>query len=137
MTKHVVSTLASHTDYADWVTHAGLRSIQKKVTVKGGAGIALQGGGQIVDTPYGVRTEVSDEDAAFLLANDHFKEHMKNGFVKIVNRPVDPDDAAKSMATDDGSRPKNAGDVEDYKKRNAAKTEPGTPPLQAVTNKGR
>ena len=70
------------------------------MVVRGGAGIAQPGGGRPVVTPQGVRTEVSDADAAFLEAHEHFKEHAKQGFVRIVNSAQDPDKAAKSMAGD-------------------------------------
>ncbi len=133
MAKHVISTLSADTAYVDWVNNAGLNTIQKRVTVKGGAGVALQGGGQIVATPQGVRTEISDADAEFLLNHAHFKDHMKGGYVKIVNKAVDPDAGAKDMQSDDGSRPRNADDVKAAQKN----TEDGTPPLQAVTNKGK
>lgn len=133
MTKHVMSTLSADTKYTSWVNHAGLNTIERAVLVKGGAGVALMGGGQIVTSPQGIRTEVSDADAAFLIEHEHFKEHAKRGFVRIVTKAQDPDDAAKSMEKDDGSRPKTPADVAAAQK----KTEDGTAPIQAVTNKGK
>src|SRR5665213_983026 len=97
MSKHVISTLSADTKYTGWVTNAGLNSAERSVLVKGGAGVALMGGGQIVTTPQGARTELSDADAAFLAEHAHFKDHEKRGFVKIISKAQDPDDAAKSM----------------------------------------
>jgi len=133
--KHVISTLAAPTAYAGWLSNAGLNTIEKKVVINGGAGVAILGGGQIVDTPNASRTEVSDEDAAWLAKHDHFIDHQKRGFVKIVNVPIDPEKAAKSMSKDDGSKPKTPSDVKAAAEANAAKMEAGTPPLQVVTNK--
>lgn len=135
--KHVISTLAAPTAYVGWVHNAGLNTIEKKVVIGGGAGVAVIGGGQIIDTPAGVRTEVSDQDAAFLMNHDHFKEHLKRGFVKIVNRPEDPEKSAESMETDTGSAPKTPADVKAAAEANARKAEAGTPPLQAIMNKGK
>jgi hypothetical protein len=110
--KHVISTLAADMKYVGWIHQAGINSIEKVVLVRGGAGVVMQSAsGLAAGTPGGLRTEVSDEDAAWLLKDPHFKEHAKRGFVKIVDKPVDPEKAADSMATDDGGRPKNSDDV--------------------------
>lgn len=135
--KHVFSTLSADTRYNQWVHNAGINTTERSVLVKGGAGVALLGGGQIVDTPQGVRTEVSDEDAAFLAAHKQFQDHLKRGFVKIMNSAQDPDKAAQSMEKDTGSNPKTPADVKEAAEAAAKKAEPGTPPLQAITNKGK
>lgn len=115
--KHVISTLAANTKYVGWVHQAGINSIERVVEVRGGAGVALQSAGQInAGTPGGLRTEISDDDAAWLSKHAHFQEHLKRGFVRIEDKPVDPEKAAQSMAEDDGSRPKTNEDV----KRDAA-----------------
>lgn len=133
MTRHVISTLPADTKYVAWHKNAGINMLGHGVLVKGGAGVALMGGGQIVTTPHGIRTEVSDADAAFLESDPHFQEHAKRGFVRILKSAQDPDKSAESMATDDGSRPKTPADVA----ASAKKTDDGTPPLQAVTNKAK
>lgn len=131
--KHIISTLAADTRYTGWVNSGGLNVVDHSVLVKGGAGVALMGGGQIITTPQGARTEVSDEDAAWLAQHSHFKDHMKGGFVKIENRAVDPDKAAQQMADDDGGKPKTPTDVAAAQK----KADPDISPVQAVTNKGK
>jgi len=131
--KSVISTLTADTRYSKWVTQAGLNTVERSVLIKGGAGVARLGRPE--ETPQGTRTEISDEDADFLQNHNHFKDHMKRGFVRIVSKAPDPDKAAQSMEKDKGSAPKTADDV---KATAEAKEKPdGTPPLQVVTNKGK
>ena len=112
--KHVISTLASDNRYTAWVTQEGVHTVERSVLVRGGAGLVNKHG-----TPEGVSTEVSNEDAEFLANHDHFKEHQKRGFVRIVSNSIrepDPDTAAQTMETDEGSRPRTPGDVEKFSK---------------------
>lgn len=132
MSKFVISTLSADNRYTNWTTNGGVNMEGRSVLVRGGAGIAARGGGKNVVTPRGVRTEVSDAEAEFLAAHPHFKEHAKNGFVRIVNSAQEPDKAAKSMEKD-ASGPKTDKDVAEDAKRNDKGD--GTPPIQAVTNK--
>lgn len=131
MSKFVISTLTAPVKYTGWLQNNGVNTVQKEVLVQGGAGIALTSGAH-VRTPQGVQTEVSDEDAAFLASHQHFKDHMKGGFVKICDRSQVPDKAAKDMA-EDKSRPKTDKDVAADNKANDKGD--GTPGLQAVGNK--
>jgi hypothetical protein len=135
MTRHVISTLSADTRYTGWSKNAGLNTSDRSVLVRGGAGVALMGGGQVVDTPQGVRTEVSDADAVFLSEHRQFRDHVARGFVKILNTAQDPEKSAQSMEVDDGSRPKTPADVAEAAKK--AQKDAGTPPLQAVNNKGK
>lgn len=138
MAKHVYSTLSTDTTYADWLTQPGVNTIEKKVLVRGGAGVASQGNGPNIYTPFGVRTEVSDEDAAFLANHGMFKFHQERGHVKIESIARDADKVAQKMDADTGGKPKTPEDVaEDAAK--AAK-DSGLKPsetLHAVTNKGK
>jgi hypothetical protein len=131
MSKYVISTLTAPNRYAGWDKSGGVNVIERSVLVRGGAGIALRDGSNII-TPNGVQTEVSDADAEFLANHPHFKEHMKGGFVKIVDSSQVPDKAAKEMATD-GSRPKTGADV---KADNDKATGPDATTVQAVSNAG-
>jgi hypothetical protein len=135
--RHIISTLSADTRYTNWRNDAGLNTPDHSVLVRGGAGVALIGGGQIVETPQGVRTEVSDSDAVFLSEHPQFKEHVARGFVRILNTAQDPDKVAESMASDVGSLPKTPEDVKKAADEAAKKQEAGTPPLQAVTNKAK
>lgn len=132
--RHVISTLAADTRYTNWVNNAGLNMPDHSVLVRGGAGVAHRGSGDIW-TPDGLRTEVSDEDAAWLAKHPHFIEHQKKGFVKIVDKPLDANKAAQTMADNDGSRPKTEADVKADAEKAAA--EVGLKPeetLQVTTN---
>ena len=135
--RHIISTLSADTRYTNWRNDAGLNTADHSVLDRGGAGVALVGGGQIVNTPQGVRTEVSDSDSVFLSEHPQFKEHVARGFVRILSTAVDPEKSAQSMATDVGSLPKTPADVKAAAEINARKVEDGTPPLQAVLNKGK
>lgn len=135
--KHVISTLAASTKYTGWVHTAGINTIERIVEVRGGAGVALLSAGQIVGagTPSGVRTEISDDDAAWLMQHKQFQDHLKRGFVRIVDKPVDPEVASKTMSDDDASRPKTEQDVKKDAADTAAKA--GLTPdetLQVATN---
>ena len=116
MTRHVISTLGADTVYTDWESHGGPHKAVKQVLVKGGAGIIspLTLAGSVRAAPDGVSTEISNEDAEFLSNHPHFREHQKRGFVKIISMDKNANTVAQSMEKDDGSRPRNAADVEKY-----------------------
>lgn len=117
MTRHVISTLGADTVYTDWESHGGPHQAKRQVLIKGGAGIVSPlslVGGSVRAAPDGVSTEVSNEDAEFLSNHAHFKEHQKRGFVKIITMDKNANTVAQSMEKDEGSRPRNAGDVEKY-----------------------
>jgi len=128
MGKHVISTLTADNQYNDWVNHGGMNSLTKSVLVRGGAGVANR---QFV-TPDGVRTPVTNEEAEFLSNHALFREHQERGFVKIINIDRDPNSVAQAMSKDDGSRPRNDGDVERFVKDKKLDKEEK---LQVVTNK--
>lgn len=131
--KNVISTLAADNRYTGYIKQGGLNQVERAVLVRGGSGVALRSGGESFSTPSGVRTEVSDEDADWLMNNEHFKEHLKRGFVRIEKKAVDPEKAARTMADDDGGKPKTPEDV----KKAAKVSDPDVSPVQAVTNKGK
>jgi hypothetical protein len=134
--KQVYSTLSADTRYTGWEKTAGLNTPHKGVLIRGGAGIAVRGGAvRNVVTPQGVRTEVSAEDAAWLMQHPQFREHMKNGFIRVQDQVDDPNKAAQSMAVDKGSAPKSDSDVaaDNARAGKDGKDEDGKP-LQAVTN---
>jgi hypothetical protein len=129
MSKYVISTLAADNTYANWNKSDGVNTINRKVLVRGGAGIRPRGG----VAPEGVQTEVSDEDAAYLATHPQFMEHAERGFVRIESSERDPDRSAREMERD-GSRPRTAADVaEDNRRANRDQTD--TAAVQAVTNR--
>ena len=139
MAKHVISTLGADTRYTKWMNQGGPHTALRSVLVKGGAGIVSPLSfvrGSVRAAPEGVSTEVSNEDAEFLAAHDQFKEHQKRGFVKIINMDKNPDSVAQSMEKDEGSRPRNAGDVKKYSedlKKKLGKSDPAAD-LKVTTN---
>lgn len=145
MSKYVISTLTADNRYVGWHKDNGVNTVERSVLVRGGAGVATPGGGRNVVTPQGVRTEMSDSDADFLLAHQHFQDHMKRGFVRIVNKADDPDKKAQSMEKDEardteglrkaGSKPLTPQEVQEAAAIAAKKQEAGSPELQVVTNK--
>lgn len=134
MAKHIFSTLAADNRYTNWRNDAGLNTPEHSVLIKGGAGVALIGNGQLVDTPRGARTEVSDADAAFLQSHPQFMDHVKRGFIVIANKPKDPDVAAEDMEKDAGSAPKTPADVKASQRKTA---DDDVQPVQAVVGNGK
>lgn len=133
MTKYVVSTLTADNLYTDWVNNNGTNNPAHSVLVKGGAGVADPKLAAVISADVnfreGVITQVSDQDAAFLEKNLHFKFHQERGFVKIISVNKNPETVAHSMEKDNGSRPRNENDVKEFAKKKGDDT------LQAVTNK--
>jgi hypothetical protein len=131
-----MSTLAADNRYTGWVTNAGLNTVERSVLIRGGAGVAVKGARNPGDTAHGLRTEVSDEDAAWLATHKQFQAHQKRGFVRIMNTAQDPNKAAASMAADDGSRPMTAADVKaDAEKAAAGSDLKPEETLSVTTNK--
>lgn len=100
---HIASTLTNSTRYTDF-ERAGDGSLIEKfaVTVNGGFGLANKN----FITPQGaVLTQVSDEEAAFLMKHQQFKDHMKGGFVKVLAKSQDGEKVAADMDRADKSQP--------------------------------
>lgn len=108
MTKYVYSTLTCDNEYADWQRAGDQQSIHRKVLVNGGHGVMNKN----FMTPLGVETEVSDEDAEFLLNNSAFKFHMDGGFVRIEGQSFNPERVAADMTGADGSAQLTPADYE-------------------------
>jgi hypothetical protein len=138
MAKHVFSTLSAGTEYTEWVTQPGVNTVLRKVVIRGGAGIATQGNGPNIYTPFGVRTEVSDDDAEFLAKHGIFQLHQKHGHVRIESIAKDADKVAEKMEADTGSKPVTPAQVKKDAEEAAKKS--GLSPtetLQVVQNKGK
>lgn len=87
---------------------AGHNEVLKRVVIKGGHGLA----DKHLFTPHGVVTQVSDEDMQFLLENESFKKHVKDGFITFDKKKSDPEKKAKNMADKDRSAPLTPKDFE-------------------------
>ncbi len=119
----------TYCDYGPIDKNAGQNIARKKVTIKGGHGVASQARGPSMGgiyTPIGVVTEVSDSDLEFLLANKSFQRHMAAGFMTVDKKKVEPAKKAIDMAQKDGSAPVTLKDFED-----SESSEPGLRILKA------
>lgn len=106
---HVISTLATGQTYVDYTPAGNVNVAIKSVSIKGGHGVANKSNlleGHVL-TPNGVVTEVSDDELSFLKSNAFFMDHVKKGFVTIVERAAKPkaDKIAADMNQDDLSAP--------------------------------
>lgn len=99
---YVYSTLTCDQAYTEWKQGPNDHPMQgRTVVIKGGAGVA----NDRVITPLGVRTEIEEEDIPVLKANEVFKLHEANGFVRIDRNRTDAEKVASDMQRGDGSAP--------------------------------
>lgn len=116
MVQYVYSTSTNSAFYCLYDTSTpGPAVLKKKVEIKGGHNLnaahnPLQKNN--IYTPYGVRTEVSDEDFEFLMANSSFQRHIKLGFKSVDSKKIAPEKKAKDMEQKDGSAPLTPKDYE-------------------------
>lgn len=99
---YVYSTLSTDVEYALWSKPAGdLPVVERTVLIKGGANVA----NDRVVTPYGIATNVSDEELELLNGNEVFNLHKKNGFITVSKKSEDPEKVATDMTGRDASAP--------------------------------
>lgn len=102
--KFIYSTLATDQDIAVWTqTPDGTPKAVRYIRINGGAQIAKANAGEIY-TPLGVRTEISDEDFAFLERDFTFKHFVENGFLTVDDRKINAEKAAGNMELPDSSQ---------------------------------
>ena len=79
---HVFSTITNPVSYVEYEgTDTGRnRPIKRSVTIKGGHGVAEA---RNLVTPYGVATQVTEDELAFLEANPAFQRHKARGFLTV------------------------------------------------------
>ena len=92
-TYHVYSKMAADVTYNDYVPGGDIPRVARSVTIKGGAGVANKN----IITPYGVHTEITEEERDMLLKNGIFKLHQEGGFVTIEGKKEDPDLVATNL----------------------------------------
>jgi hypothetical protein len=109
-TNYVFSTLANDQKYQNWVKGDGVNIPGEFVNIKGGAGMAVDGGAARIATPLGIGTEVSDEQLAILQANVVFQLHQKNGFIIVRSKHADAEKVAADMNRKDPGAPIVPGD---------------------------
>lgn len=101
---YIFSTLAADVSYTGYSETKGdaLPKVAMSVVVKGGAGVANR---RTLETPRGVVTSVTEEEAKFLSAHPVFNKHLKNGFVQISESNASGDEAAADLTGRDASAP--------------------------------
>jgi hypothetical protein len=111
MTVHFYSTLSADVAYSANPIRRPDDSyeIPKTVVIKGGHGIANSN----IITPYGVRTEVSDEAYAAIKDCSVLKLHIENGFIKVESAKDDAEKVAADMTGRDLSAPMTENDYGD------------------------
>ena len=92
-TFHVYSKMAADVTYNDYVPGGDIPRVARSVTIKGGAGVANKN----IITPYGVHTEITEEERDMLLKNGVFQLHQEGGFVTIEGKKEDPDRVATNL----------------------------------------
>ena len=94
---HVYSTLANNNEYVHYTNNGpgGVNIAERTVLIKGGHGIHKKG----IGTAMGVHTSVSDEDFEWLKDDYSFKQHLKNGYVRVQKSEVNTEVAAADMVT--------------------------------------
>jgi hypothetical protein len=93
--KQVFSTLSSGQCYVQWVGG----EMRRSVVIQGTDKSNFSTGSVSWSVPVPVApaiTEVSEEDATFLVAHEQFLEHQERGFVKIAEHPRSERSAASS-----------------------------------------
>ena len=94
----VISRLSAPVEYTLYSTAEGRSQKVGVVRVEGGAGVADR---KTLQTPQGVPTTITAEEAAALKENSVFKEHVAAGVVELVEKgKVDAEKAAQNMAAD-------------------------------------
>lgn len=99
MPKYICSKLASDNAYTAWnkaqKNGNDLPKVNRQVLVKGGSGVA----NDRIMTPYGVITEISDEDYKLVVDNcPGFNRHVKSGFLKVLDKNPSASDTKKIAA---------------------------------------
>ena len=109
---YILSTLTSAQDYTFYNPNHGNAFNQPIKTIH------INGGSNVADkhfiTPQGVMTEISDEDLEQLRTHEMFQLHVKNGFIKILEKEKDKEKTKEDMNGADLSAPLTP---ETYKKK--------------------
>lgn len=121
---YVFSTLTSSMKYRVYGQGgADLPTVDHEIFIAGGSNLP----DKHLITKYGVMTKISAEDHALLIENEVFKQHQKNGFITIRDKPGDPEKIATDMETRDQSAPLVDEDFEEDQKPVTADDKPTKP----------
>lgn len=105
----VFSTSTGPLDFVEYDIPANPRQVAKvirRVSIKGGANLPKKS----LEVPAAVVTEVSNEDLAFLMNNEHFQRAIKRGFIRVESHDFKPEVVANDMTPKDGRAPKTPDD---------------------------
>lgn len=114
-TATIYSTLTNHQTFVDWKDGPDIPTRGISVTIRGGAGIVRKTG---LITPFGVATDVTEEQLTFLLTLPDFNNFIQRGWLKIQKSSgwkTDADVVAADMQQRDGSAPLVPNDYVDGK----------------------
>lgn len=100
----VYSTMTGGVTYNEYIRTANdIPEIGRRVAIKGGTNVYRA---NTLSTPRGVVTKVSEADMEFLMTDELFKTHVKNGYITFDSVEVDPEVmVGKGMEQRDGSSP--------------------------------
>lgn len=107
---HIWSTISTKVGYAEYgpAIAGGVPPLRRVVEITGGANVA----DKLMITPSVKGTPVTDDELAFLMANDGFQRDMRNGFIDIRRNRPDADSVADGMVARDKSAPLRNEDFE-------------------------
>ena len=125
MTYYVYSTLACSNDYCvyrevpeEFQNVGRIHNILHKITIKGGTGVI----NKHLVTPQGVVTQISDEDMEYLLKDEVFNVHVKNGFITYQKHEEKVDKVVKDLKKKDKSAQMTSGDQKEKENTHAKLT---------------
>lgn len=112
--KYIVSKLSFDQSFTIRTGNHAPYVTVKEITVKGRSNVRDP---RTLVVPDGTVTEVSDEDAAIVLAHPLYKMYEKNGMMRVVNSKAGARSAKSDLAEKDGAAQLTEAD---YKKRGIA-----------------
>lgn len=104
MAAHIYSTLAADHQFVVRGSAApgAVQPILKRILIRGGSGVANR---RTLITPYGVHTQISDDDLEILRKDPSFQRFVARGHLRVESRESLPEIVAQDMAIDVGSAP--------------------------------
>lgn len=107
---YIYSTLTASNVYREYKAGGGdMPIVGRSVTILGGSNIPNK---QLI-TPHGAVTKIDATDLEWLMQEETFLLHLKNGFLKISEAETDPEKVAADMEGRDVSAPLVEEDFEE------------------------
>jgi hypothetical protein len=116
---HIYSTLANPQKFVTYEypdardpVQAGRLPVEKvSVLIKGGSGVASKN----LITEWGVRTVITQQEYEAICELHHFKEFVKNGYLRVESKSVDIDRIVSDMNASDPGAPLTPADYANEK----------------------